>query len=265
MAFLLDTNAVIALLNDAASPIARRVRRHAPADVFVSAIVLHELFYGAFKSQRAARNVALIDMLQFSALEFSREDARDAGPVRALLATQGTPIGPYDALIAGQARAPSVGFSPPATDFRSAQGRGRVSPPEGVQVGSTTYCPTIAEFASESYLIPMLKAARLGLLILTVLSLALAGPVQANCDRQPAAPSTPCGDMTMGADDPGRPQPDAPQKACAIVQCPSALPQFAGVANELELPIARAIRRTFASSPAPAGANPAPEQRPPIS
>ena len=68
----------------------------------VSAIVAQELFYGAFKSRRAAQNVALIDALQFVVLEFDKEDARQAGQVRALLA-KGTPIGPYDVLIAGQA------------------------------------------------------------------------------------------------------------------------------------------------------------------
>ena len=105
MAYLLDTNAVIAVLKDSGAPMARRLRRHAPAEVFVSAIVLHELFYGAFKSARVARNAALVDGLRFGTLEFSREDARAAGEVRALLATRGTPIRPYDVLIAGQARA----------------------------------------------------------------------------------------------------------------------------------------------------------------
>jgi len=105
MAYLLDTNAVIALLKNAETPIGRHVRLCQPADVFVSSIVLHELFYGAFKSARTERNVALVDGLRFGALEFSREDARDAGEVRASLAAMGTPIGPYDVLIAGQARA----------------------------------------------------------------------------------------------------------------------------------------------------------------
>ena len=105
MAWLLDTNAVIALLKTVDSPIGRRVRRCAPDEVFVSAIVLHELFYGAFRSARTERNVALVEGLRFGALEFSREDARAAGEIRAGLAALGTPIGPYDVLIAGQARA----------------------------------------------------------------------------------------------------------------------------------------------------------------
>jgi tRNA(fMet)-specific endonuclease VapC len=43
------------------------------------------------------------DALQFVVIEFDKEDARKAGEVRALLAVQGRPIGPYDVLIAGQA------------------------------------------------------------------------------------------------------------------------------------------------------------------
>jgi tRNA(fMet)-specific endonuclease VapC len=105
MRYLLDTNAIIALLNDTTSPIARRVRRHAPRDFGVSAVVVHELYYGASKSQRVEQNVARVDALQLSVLEFDEEDARQAGQIRAQLASKGTPIGPYDVLIAGQARA----------------------------------------------------------------------------------------------------------------------------------------------------------------
>jgi tRNA(fMet)-specific endonuclease VapC len=105
MRYLLDANAVIALLNDATSGLAQRARREKPQDMAISAIVTHELFNGAFKSRRVTQNVALIDALQFAVLEFDREDARQAGEVRAFLAAKGTPIGPYDVLIAGQAMA----------------------------------------------------------------------------------------------------------------------------------------------------------------
>jgi tRNA(fMet)-specific endonuclease VapC len=103
MRYLLDANAVIGLLNDTGSTLAHRIRRETPADVGVSAIVMHELFYGAFRSRRATRNAALVDALQFEVLELDCEDARSAGEVRAHLARQRTPIGPYDVLIAGQA------------------------------------------------------------------------------------------------------------------------------------------------------------------
>jgi len=105
MRYLLDANAVIALLNNTTSSIARRIRRYAPRDIGVSAVVTHELYYGAFKSQRVEKNVARVDALQFPVVEFDQEDARQAGAIRAHLASKGTPIGPYDVLIAGQAKA----------------------------------------------------------------------------------------------------------------------------------------------------------------
>lgn len=105
MKYLLDANAVIAILNDTLSSVAQRTRRHRPQDVGISVIVIHELYYGAFKSHRADRNVHLVDSLEFEVLEFSQEDARESGRIRALLKKSGAPIGPYDVLIAGQAAA----------------------------------------------------------------------------------------------------------------------------------------------------------------
>jgi tRNA(fMet)-specific endonuclease VapC len=102
--YLLDTNAAIGLLNDKSSKLAKRVRSQAPSDIGVSSIVVHELSFGAFKSQRKDRNVELIDNLLFEVVEFDKDDARDAGELRAQLRSIGKPIGPFDTLIAGQAR-----------------------------------------------------------------------------------------------------------------------------------------------------------------
>jgi tRNA(fMet)-specific endonuclease VapC len=71
----------------------------------VSAIVTHELYFGAYRSSRMAENLARLDGLRLAVLDFDNEDARHAGEVRAALAAAGTPIGPYDVLIAGQALA----------------------------------------------------------------------------------------------------------------------------------------------------------------
>jgi predicted nucleic acid-binding protein len=81
--FLLDTNTVIALLNDTTSKPAKRVRLENPTDIATSAVVAHELFYGACKSRRAMQNVAVVDSLQLEVLEFDKEDARRAGEIRA--------------------------------------------------------------------------------------------------------------------------------------------------------------------------------------
>ena len=45
-----------------------------------------------------------VDELHFEIIEFDKEDARKSGDIRAMLAALGTPIGPYDILIAGQAK-----------------------------------------------------------------------------------------------------------------------------------------------------------------
>jgi tRNA(fMet)-specific endonuclease VapC len=63
------------------------------------------LFFGAYKSERKAQNVNVVEGLQFEVVEFDYEDSRQAGAIRAALAAAGTPIGPYDVLIAGQAQA----------------------------------------------------------------------------------------------------------------------------------------------------------------
>jgi tRNA(fMet)-specific endonuclease VapC len=102
MKFLLDTNAVIAILRGDEKMLAR-LRQHKPTDFGLPAIVLHKLFYGATKSQRKLENVRRIEGLQFEVIELDAADARAAGEIRAQLAASGTPIGPYDVLIAGQA------------------------------------------------------------------------------------------------------------------------------------------------------------------
>ena len=66
---------------------------------------MHELSYGAFRSAPGGPQPRPLDRLRFAVLELGKEDAREAGEVRAFLAGQGRPIGPFDVLIAGQARA----------------------------------------------------------------------------------------------------------------------------------------------------------------
>ncbi|MDZ4379750.1 MAG: type II toxin-antitoxin system VapC family toxin [Parvibaculum sp.] len=104
MRFLFDTNAVIALLKGHEGFLGR-LHGYRPDDFGLPSIVAHELYYGAHKGQRVAANLARIEALRFEVVEFDREDARKAGELRASLAASGTPIGPYDVLIAGQALA----------------------------------------------------------------------------------------------------------------------------------------------------------------
>ncbi len=105
MRYLLDTNACIALLDRSDPGLEARVRRHRVSDVGLPAPVAYELYYGAFKSRRQNENLARLDSIGVEIVPFDASDARSAGAVRAGLERSGRPIGPYDVLIAGQARA----------------------------------------------------------------------------------------------------------------------------------------------------------------
>ena len=104
---LLDTNAVIALTTRRSDALLRRVEASAPGSLAVSAVVAHELYYGAYRSRKVAFNLETLRLLfsDLAVLDLDREDARVAGEIRADLARLGSPIGPYDVLIAGQAKA----------------------------------------------------------------------------------------------------------------------------------------------------------------
>jgi tRNA(fMet)-specific endonuclease VapC len=106
----LDTNVVIALLNG--RPAAVRPRFDAAVEagetIVISAIVLHELVYGAALSPRREANMEKITLLlaagKVTCLAFDDEDAPQAAEIREGLKRMGMPIGPYDLLIAAQAR-----------------------------------------------------------------------------------------------------------------------------------------------------------------
>ncbi|MBH5391682.1 type II toxin-antitoxin system VapC family toxin [Bradyrhizobium diversitatis] len=103
--WLLDTNAVIALVTRRSEPLLRRVESSEPGALAISAIVAHELYFGAYRSQKVEFNLETLRLLfaDLEILDLDQEDARAAGEIRADLARRGTPIGPYDLLIAGQA------------------------------------------------------------------------------------------------------------------------------------------------------------------
>jgi tRNA(fMet)-specific endonuclease VapC len=110
MKYLFDSNLCIAIMNGTAWLVTDSLDHaiQAGSDFFVPSIVLHELWFGVAKSQQVQANThKLWEFLRSSVtlLDFNGEDARWAGEIRADLARRGTPIGPYDVLIAGQALA----------------------------------------------------------------------------------------------------------------------------------------------------------------
>lgn len=105
MTYMLDTNIVIKILNGRNLKVLEKLKIIAPHDVFISTITVFELYYGAFKSGRPKQNLKILDQLKFNVLDFNTQDAVQAGNIRSELVKGGTPIGPFDVLLAGQARA----------------------------------------------------------------------------------------------------------------------------------------------------------------
>lgn len=105
----LDTNAVIAAINRRNPEVRRRLEAAIAGGtaIGIPTIVLFEIRYGIAKSARPQENGAILAAflaLDLSPWPFEAEDAEEAGNVRAELERSGTPIGPYDVLIAAQAR-----------------------------------------------------------------------------------------------------------------------------------------------------------------
>jgi tRNA(fMet)-specific endonuclease VapC len=107
--YLLDTNVCIALINGTSMGVRRRFQRARARDsvMLLSSVVLFELWYGVEKSERKEHNTQRLQTFLAGPLEwtpFDEDDAREAGAVRATLEANGTPIGAYDVLLAGQSR-----------------------------------------------------------------------------------------------------------------------------------------------------------------
>ncbi|HEV2745779.1 MAG TPA: PIN domain-containing protein [Allosphingosinicella sp.] len=104
MRYLIDTNVLIATIVQDDRQVGRRLRIHRQ-EAGLSAIVLHELYFGAYDSERRKRSLEVVHSIGLPLIAFEAEDARAAARIRADQRRKGTPIGPYDLLIAGQALA----------------------------------------------------------------------------------------------------------------------------------------------------------------
>lgn len=105
----LDTNVVIASLSGRHPVVRDRLvfEFNARPPIVLPAIALFEMRYGAAKSGRPDRSIDALNeflALGIAVLPFEVEDAEEAGDIRATLEQRGQPIGPYDVLIAAQAR-----------------------------------------------------------------------------------------------------------------------------------------------------------------
>jgi tRNA(fMet)-specific endonuclease VapC len=106
--YLLDTNAAIAWIRDRPVVVRGKMRQATSegASISISTIALFQLWYGVDRSERRRENTERLRIFLSGAIDvapFEEGDATVAGELRAALEKAGTPIGPYDLLIAAQA------------------------------------------------------------------------------------------------------------------------------------------------------------------
>ncbi len=104
--YLLDTNICIYTIKNRPDSVRKTFVEH-DGQMCVSTITQMELIYGAEKSSAVARNLKDVEafLARLEVKDFDSLAAAHTGQIRAELATLGTPIGPYDQMIAGHARA----------------------------------------------------------------------------------------------------------------------------------------------------------------
>ncbi len=107
MKYLLDTDAFSDIVRGVPN-VAARFSCLLPSLVRISTVTTKEVEFGRRRHpERASRHGAAIDELlhNIESLPFDTEDAYATGRLRAVLSKAGTPIGPYDVMIAGTALA----------------------------------------------------------------------------------------------------------------------------------------------------------------
>lgn len=105
MRYMLDTNVAIHTIRHRPSAVREKFLAE-QGHMCVSSVTLMELVYGAERSAQPDRNRRDIEafVARLRVLPYDREAAEHTGRIRAELARAGTPIGPYDQMIAGHAR-----------------------------------------------------------------------------------------------------------------------------------------------------------------
>lgn len=104
--YMLDTNICIFTIKNKPQVVREAFNRH-HGQLAISTVTLMELIYGAEKSAAPERNLAIVEgfAARLDVLDYDIQGAAHSAQLRVELAKAGTPIGPYDRMIAGHARA----------------------------------------------------------------------------------------------------------------------------------------------------------------
>ena len=103
--YMLDTKICIYTIKNRPSQVRDAFIRHQD-QLCVSTVTAMELIFGAEKSAAPEKNLAVIEafLARLALLDYDLHAAEHTGQLRAELQKLGTPIGPYDQMIAGHAR-----------------------------------------------------------------------------------------------------------------------------------------------------------------
>ncbi|MCA3223549.1 MAG: type II toxin-antitoxin system VapC family toxin [Burkholderiales bacterium] len=109
MRYMLDTDICIYAVNERPPRVLQALRDHPAAGLGVSTITASELHYGVARTGSTRNAEALGRFLASPEVaDFDAAASDVAGQLRAWLAERGTPVGPYDALIATHAQSLGV-------------------------------------------------------------------------------------------------------------------------------------------------------------
>lgn len=102
--YLLDTDILIYSLK-AHKIVQQNLRRHLHDPIRISAVTLMELYYGAYKSQKVANNLAKIKTIEntLEIIPVSRELVEIFGVLKSDLEKVGTPLDDFDLILASTA------------------------------------------------------------------------------------------------------------------------------------------------------------------
>lgn len=102
--FILDTNTLIYFFKNMGN-VAEKLLTISPKDIGIPAVVVYELEYGIAKSTSPNKRLKQLEEIcsLVEVLPFGPDEAKASADIRASLDKKGTPIGPYDVLIAGTA------------------------------------------------------------------------------------------------------------------------------------------------------------------
>jgi len=100
--YILDTNTLIFFFKGVGN-VSQNLLKNSPKEIGIPTIVLFELEVGIAKSQSPQKRIKQLQEVTslVNILPFSSKEIKISAKIRAELEKKGTPIGPYDLLIAG--------------------------------------------------------------------------------------------------------------------------------------------------------------------